>query len=363
MVRVSVMYRNWVRSTAIRALGTSARIPSCDASPTTPSAEREEKTRPSEEGFYCPNRRRSTTRYNRLLDTKAPPFTKNNEYLVTTKRPEGDGFFIPNAPHLIHSNKERLGIKYRYSSELQFLHSPEQDPEVGVTPAADATVVKTSVVDAMCITARDNTSFASPVTVFSVAAVRQVIRVSMAAGSGLDAEIEKYRVRPMQNHGKFPINPIYLEYADGIVLVFEAKAQMFLDERTKVIPSFGMRFVPSVRYFSRGSGASEFSCGVTVSDDDAFIGGKNPALSATMARPRVSRTAPLGALEPTRFWKRLLEDLSQGYEPPLVRRRAWTLYKSERQTAPPTQRQTGFQLKEPVPYAFLSIGTRNSTGC
>ncbi|KER23347.1 LOW QUALITY PROTEIN: hypothetical protein T265_14658 [Opisthorchis viverrini] len=42
-------------------------------------------------------------------------------------------------------------------------------------------------------------------------------------------------------------NLVDLEYADGIVLMFEEeeKAQVFLDELTKVIPSFGMHFAPT----------------------------------------------------------------------------------------------------------------------
>ncbi|KER34252.1 hypothetical protein T265_00103 [Opisthorchis viverrini] len=42
-------------------------------------------------------------------------------------------------------------------------------------------------------------------------------------------------------------NLVDLEYADDIVLMFEEeeKAQVFLDELTKVIPSFGMHFAPT----------------------------------------------------------------------------------------------------------------------
>ncbi|KER31502.1 hypothetical protein T265_02272 [Opisthorchis viverrini] len=42
-------------------------------------------------------------------------------------------------------------------------------------------------------------------------------------------------------------NLVYLEYADDIVLMFEEeeKAQVFLDELTKVIPSFGLHFAPT----------------------------------------------------------------------------------------------------------------------
>ncbi|KAG5441132.1 hypothetical protein CSKR_102768, partial [Clonorchis sinensis] len=40
-------------------------------------------------------------------------------------------------------------------------------------------------------------------------------------------------------------NPVDLEYADDIVLIFEEKAYVFFDEPTKAISSFGMHFAPT----------------------------------------------------------------------------------------------------------------------
>ena len=63
-------------------------------------------------------------------------------------------------------------------------------------------------------------------------------------------EIMRRTLEGLQNPGvqiASDENLVDLEYADDIVLIFEEeeKAQVFLDELTKVIPSFGMHFAPT----------------------------------------------------------------------------------------------------------------------
>ncbi|KER29596.1 hypothetical protein T265_03797 [Opisthorchis viverrini] len=63
-------------------------------------------------------------------------------------------------------------------------------------------------------------------------------------------EIMRRTLEGLRNHGvqiACEENLVDLEYADDIVLMFEEeeKAQVFLDELTKVIPSFGMHFAPT----------------------------------------------------------------------------------------------------------------------
>ncbi|GAA53267.1 hypothetical protein CLF_109915, partial [Clonorchis sinensis] len=69
----------------------------------------------------------------------------------------------------------------------------------------------------------------SPVTVVRVAAIGQAIRISMAAESELDEEIDTDRVRPMQSHGKFPISRRTISSCHGTAYPFSDRGT--LDDR------------------------------------------------------------------------------------------------------------------------------------